>query len=95
MSHRGWSLNALQHPPCLHLCVTSCHVGKARDFIRDLLASTLEAAAASGKVKLIRATGIPHRFAAAVFHFTLALSPRGLRLAPTSKIVASNVNRLY
>lgn len=50
MSHRGWSLNALQHPPCLHLCVTMCHVGKAGVFLVDLLASTLEAAAAVGEV---------------------------------------------
>ncbi|CBJ31196.1 Pyridoxal-dependent decarboxylase [Ectocarpus siliculosus] len=49
MSHRGWSLNALQHPPCLHLCVTMCHVGKAGVFLADLLASTLEAAAAAGE----------------------------------------------
>lgn len=45
MSHRGWSLNALQHPPCLHFCVTMCHVGKAAEFLTDLLASTLEAGA--------------------------------------------------
>lgn len=52
MSHRGWSLNALQHPPCLHLCVTMCHVGegKAGQFLADLLASTLEAGATAGEV---------------------------------------------
>lgn len=50
MSHRGWSLNALQHPPCLHLCVTMCHVGKAGEFLADLLASTLEAGASAGEV---------------------------------------------
>ncbi|CAM9967188.1 unnamed protein product [Scytosiphon promiscuus] len=49
MSHRGWSLNALQHPPCLHLCVTQCHVGKSQSFLADLLASTLEAAATAGQ----------------------------------------------
>lgn len=54
MSHRGWSLNALQHPPCLHLCVTMCHAGKAGLFLADLLASTLEAAAAAGEVKVFR-----------------------------------------
>ncbi|CAN0275032.1 unnamed protein product [Hapterophycus canaliculatus] len=51
MSHRGWSLNALQHPPCLHLCVTQCHVGRSQVFLADLLASTMEAAATAGKVK--------------------------------------------
>ncbi|CAN0188626.1 unnamed protein product [Ascophyllum nodosum] len=49
MSHRGWSLNTLQRPPCLHLCVTTCHVGKAKEFLEDLAASTSEAAATAGK----------------------------------------------
>ncbi|CAN0119796.1 unnamed protein product [Pylaiella littoralis] len=49
MSHRGWSLNALQHPPCLHLCVTMCHVGKAEVFLADLEASTLEAGASAAE----------------------------------------------
>lgn len=52
MSHRGWSLNALQHPPCLHLCVTMCHVGKAEVFLADLEASTLEAGASAAEVKI-------------------------------------------
>ena len=51
MSHRGWSLNALQHPPCLHLCVTMCHVGKAGEFLTDILEAMMEAAgAAAGEV---------------------------------------------
>lgn len=50
MSHRGWSLNALQHPSCLHLCVTMCHVGKAGEFLTDLLTSMLEAGATAGAV---------------------------------------------
>lgn len=48
MSHRGWSLNTLQRPACLHLCVTVCHVGKGKEFLRDLASSTLEAAAMTG-----------------------------------------------
>lgn len=50
MTHRGWSLNALQHPACLHLCVTVCHVGKGKDFLKDLESSTLEAATTTDKV---------------------------------------------
>eukprot|EP00968_Pinguiococcus_pyrenoidosus_P005866 scaffold385_cov305-Pinguiococcus_pyrenoidosus.AAC.13 len=36
MSKRGWSLNGLQNPPCLHLCVTVRHVGRWKQFVRDL-----------------------------------------------------------
>ena len=50
MSKRGWSLNTLQHPPCLHLCVTTCHEGKAKEFLEDLEASNEEASASAGKV---------------------------------------------
>lgn len=53
MSHRGWNLNTLQHPACLHLCVTVCHVGKAREFLRDLALSTLEAASITGNVNTV------------------------------------------
>lgn len=49
MSARGWSLNALQKPPCLHLCVTLCHVGKAQNFLQDLKDSTEQARATGGK----------------------------------------------
>ena len=36
MTQRGWSLNALQFPTCLHLCVTLRQVGKSAVFLRDL-----------------------------------------------------------
>ena len=36
MTKRGWSLNTLQNPPCVHLCVTVCHIGKNASFIKDL-----------------------------------------------------------
>jgi sphinganine-1-phosphate aldolase len=38
MSQKGWSLNALHRPPCLHLCVTLRHTeeGIAERFIEDL-----------------------------------------------------------
>ena len=35
MTKRGWSLNTLQNPPCVHLCVTVCHIGTS-SFIKDL-----------------------------------------------------------
>ncbi len=36
MTKRGWSLNTLQNPPCVHLCVTVCHIGKNALFLKDL-----------------------------------------------------------
>jgi sphinganine-1-phosphate aldolase len=41
MSHRGWSLNGLQHPPAVHLAVTLRHTtpGVADRFLTDLRAS--------------------------------------------------------
>jgi len=35
---RGWALNALQFPACVHLCVTRCHTkpGVADKFIKDV-----------------------------------------------------------
>ncbi len=45
MGRRGWSLNGLHHPPCVHLAVTLRHVrpGVADAFLRDLRASVEEA----------------------------------------------------
>lgn len=42
MSKRGWSLNALQKPACLHICCTVTHVGKTDEFIKDLKDSVQE-----------------------------------------------------
>jgi len=41
MSHRGWSLNGLHKPACVHLCVTLRHTqpGVAERFLADLEAS--------------------------------------------------------
>ncbi len=36
MHKKGWSLNALQHPACIHLCCTVAHVGHHDEFLRDL-----------------------------------------------------------
>lgn len=42
MSKKGWSLNALQNPPCVHICCTVTHVGKSEYFLRDLRESVAE-----------------------------------------------------
>lgn len=39
MAKIGWSLNALQHPASVHLCVTVRHIGKADKFLNDLKAA--------------------------------------------------------
>ncbi|MCA9415914.1 MAG: aminotransferase class V-fold PLP-dependent enzyme, partial [Candidatus Omnitrophica bacterium] len=38
MTQKGWSLNGLHHPPCVHLCVTLRHTedGVAEKFLKDL-----------------------------------------------------------
>jgi sphinganine-1-phosphate aldolase len=47
MTRRGWSLNALQRPPAVHLCVTLRHTrpGVAERFLADLRTSVGEAMA--------------------------------------------------
>lgn len=41
MSHKGWSLNGLHKPSCVHLCITLRHtqVGVAEHFLHDLEAA--------------------------------------------------------
>ena len=43
MSRKGWSLNGLNKPTCVHLCVTLRHTqpGVAERFIRDLEAAVV------------------------------------------------------
>jgi len=36
MNEKGWHLNNLQRPSCVHICLTNHHVGRANDFIGDL-----------------------------------------------------------
>ena len=45
MSHRGWSLNGLQHPPAMHLAVTLRHTvpGVAERYLDDLRAAVAAA----------------------------------------------------
>ncbi len=50
MSHRGWSLNGLQHPPAVHLAVTLRHTepGVAERFLSDLRDSVEAASGGAG-----------------------------------------------
>jgi sphinganine-1-phosphate aldolase len=42
MSHRGWTLNTLQYPASLHICVTPNNAGSADEFLQDLRTSVEE-----------------------------------------------------
>lgn len=67
MTKRGWSLNSLQNPPCVHLCVTMRHIGRTPTFVHDLKASLEDCRAAvhrgdkeSGKAAIYgMASGMP------------------------------------
>jgi sphinganine-1-phosphate aldolase len=50
MARRGWSLNGLQNPPAVHLCVTLRHTGEgvAQRFLADLRACVDEARSTPG-----------------------------------------------
>jgi sphinganine-1-phosphate aldolase len=36
IAQQGWSLNSLQKPACLHLCLTLRTVGRTAEFLADL-----------------------------------------------------------
>lgn len=36
MSSKGWNLNNLQRPSCIHICLTAKHVGMDEPFLKDL-----------------------------------------------------------
>eukprot|EP01035_Chromulina_nebulosa_P018268 gene18268-23943_t len=36
MAKKGWQLNSHQHPACVHICCTVCHIHKADDLLADL-----------------------------------------------------------
>mgnify|MGYP000415631848 CR=1 FL=1 len=42
MAKRGWRLNALQNPPCVHICCTVTHINKGQTFLKDLREATQE-----------------------------------------------------
>lgn len=42
MKEKGWYLNSLQHPPCVHVCVTLPLAPRANDFLTDLKQSVAQ-----------------------------------------------------
>eukprot|EP00897_Mesotaenium_endlicherianum_P009900 jgi/Mesen1/8939/ME000552S08445 len=42
MAAKSWSLNALQHPSSIHICITLQHVGVVDQFLEDLAAAVEE-----------------------------------------------------
>lgn len=42
MNDKGWSLNALQYPPALHICITMKHMDIKEEFVEDLRKSIQE-----------------------------------------------------
>lgn len=65
MHKKGWSLNTLQHPPCLHICCTVTHVGREERFVADLRAAVEE----------VRANPNPKAGNAAIYGMTSSLPP--------------------
>jgi sphinganine-1-phosphate aldolase len=67
MTKKGWSLNTLQNPACVHLCCTVRHVGHEEEFLVDLRDAVLQAKEAvrrgdkaSGKAAIYgMASGMP------------------------------------
>lgn len=57
MSKKGWSLNPLQHPPCVHLCCTLRHVGRGEAFLADLKTCVSEVIAAAAAAEAAHSTG--------------------------------------
>jgi len=42
MTKRGWSLNSLQNPPCVNVCITVLHIGRTDQLLSDLRACVEE-----------------------------------------------------
>lgn len=66
MSKKGWSLNSLQNPSCVHLCITVRHVGQESQFLDDLKDSV-------AKVKAAMAAGAKVDGKAAIYGMTSGL----------------------
>lgn len=65
MRKKGWNLNAMQHPPCMHLCVTLTHLGREEKFLADLAES----------VSIVRSKPTKREGNAAIYGMTAALPP--------------------
>ena len=93
MAKRGWSLNALQHPPCVHLCATVRTVGTGPRFLTELRecvaqaeAELAEAAAAAAKAGPGAAAKQPSEDSSAAIYGMASSMPSG---------PVSDVLRLY
>ncbi len=64
MTEKNWSLNALQNPPAIHICVTLRHTeeGVAERFLHDLEESVKTAKHALGKKKGVALYGLAATF---------------------------------
>ncbi|MHB8681629.1 MAG: pyridoxal phosphate-dependent decarboxylase family protein [Acidimicrobiales bacterium] len=69
MSARGWSLNGLQHPPAVHICVTLRH---AQPGVADRFAADLEAS-----VEAVRSMPGSQGVMAPIYGMTGAIKTRG------------------
>jgi sphinganine-1-phosphate aldolase len=65
MSARGWHINPLQNPACVHICVTVHHIGKAAGFLKDLRESVAEVTNSKGDLHGV----------AAIYGSTVGLPP--------------------
>ncbi len=83
MGQRGWSLNGLYRPACVHLCVTLPHTqeGVAERFIEDLKAAVAEVKEAPGEA----ATMAP------IYGMAAALPARGM----VGELLKRYMDKLY
>jgi sphinganine-1-phosphate aldolase len=82
LAKRGWNLNSLQFPPCIHLCVTYANKDRADDFIRDLREETAE---------IMKTPSKPAEGSAAIYGLAQALPDRSL----VDQIARGYVDLLY
>ena len=76
MSKKGWHLNCLQYPTCLHICTTYANAHRAAAFVEDLKASVAVVAGApagkyakSGSAAIYgTAASVPEEFVARSTH---------------------------
>ncbi len=83
MSHRGWSLNGLQRPPSVHICVTLRHTlpGVAERFLADLKAAVEE----------VKSTPAPRSGMAPVYGMAASFPVRGA----IGELLRRYIDRLY
>jgi len=65
MHAKGWTLNSLQNPASVHLCITLAHIGHHDEFVQDLEVSVRE----------VRSNPDAHSGKAAIYGMTSSLPP--------------------